>query len=108
VRQAEPENYRPELYVVPEDGGVKPALDRKVAALARQYPGVAVEDRGGEFRITIPDRYRVGHEAHFAQVTNRFFEHLHHPGQFPAWENPYMLAKYFVGAKGVELSHAAA
>jgi predicted dehydrogenase len=108
VRQGQAENYRPELYVVPGDAGVKPALDLKVAALARQYPGVAIESRGDEFRITIPDQYRVGHEAHFAQVTNRFFEYLHHPEQFPDWENPCMLAKYFVSTHGVELSQCAA
>jgi hypothetical protein len=89
------------LYVV---GDVKAALEARVAALAKQFPGIAVEDRGAEFRVTIPDRYRVGHEAHFAQVTNRFFDYLRAPAAFPAWENPNMLAKYFVSTKGVELS----
>ena len=105
VRQGKEEMYRPELFVVPGAGDVKQALREKVAALAGQYPGVALEDRGPEVRVTIPDRYRVGHEAHFAQVTNRFFEYLKHPAQFPAWENPAMLAKYLVGSTGVELSH---
>jgi len=104
VRQGKEENYRPELYVIPGEGGVKRALAEKAGALARQYPGVAIEDRGAEVRVTIPDRYRVGHEAHFAQVTSRFFEYLKHPRQFPASENPNMLAKYFVSTKGVEIS----
>ena len=90
--------------MVPGDGGVKRAL--------------ADEDRGTRSRVsrrgargprrrsarTIPGPYRVGHEAHFAQVTNQFFEYLKHPEQLPAWENPNMLAKYFVTTKGVELS----
>jgi predicted dehydrogenase len=105
VRQGKEELYRPELYVVPGASDVKDALRDKVAALDGRYPGVAIEDRGPEMRVTIPDRYRVGHEAHFAQVTNRFFEYLKNPRQFPAWENPAMLAKYLVGARGVELSH---
>jgi len=105
VRQGKEELYRPQLYVVPVAGDVKEALLEKVAGLAGRYPGVAIEDRGCEMRVIIPDRYRVGHEAHFAQVTNRFFEYLKDPGEFPAWENPAMLAKYVVGAKGVELSH---
>jgi hypothetical protein len=54
--------------------------------------------------VTIPDLYRVGHEAHFAQVTNRFFEYLKQPETLPAWEKPNMLAKYYVSTKGVELS----
>ena len=77
----------------------------KVAALAARYPGIAVENQGTQVRVTIPDTLRVGHEAHFAQVTNRFFEYLRHPETFPAWENPNMLAKYYVSTKGVELSH---
>jgi hypothetical protein len=55
-------------------------------------------------RVTIPHQYRVGHEAHFAQVTKQFFEYLQHPETFPAWENPNMLAKYYVSTKGVELA----
>jgi predicted dehydrogenase len=108
VRQAKEENYRPELYVIPGEDGVKRALAEKAAALARQYPGVGIEDRGPEVRVTIPDQYRVGHEAHFAQVTNRFFEYLKHPRQFPASENPNMIAKYFVSTKGVEMGHGIA
>jgi predicted dehydrogenase len=106
VRQGDPEKYRPELYVVTQAAGVGEALTRRIAALGRQYPGVGVEDQGQQIRITIPDRYRVGHEAHFAQVTNQFFEYLRRPETFPAWENPNMLAKYYVSTKGVELSSA--
>jgi hypothetical protein len=72
--------------------------------VARRYPGIAAEDQGSQFRVTIPDVYRVGHEAHFAQVTRQFFDYWRHPETFPAWENPNMLAKYHVCTKGVELS----
>jgi predicted dehydrogenase len=101
VRQGTEEKFRPELYVV---GDVKAELEARVAQLSKQYPAIAVEDRGAEFRIAIPNRYRVGHEAHFGQVTNQFFDYLRHPETFPSWENPGMLAKYFVSTKGVELS----
>ena len=101
VRQGAAENYRPELYVV---GSVGPALHAKVAELAKTYPGIAVEDHGPEFRVTIPDQYRVGHEAHFAQVTNRFFEYLRQPQTMPAWETPNMVAKYYTSTKGTALS----
>jgi predicted dehydrogenase len=103
VRQGKEENYRPELYVVTDDRG---AVEKKVAALRAQYPGIGTEDRGKEIRVTIPDHYRNGHEAHFAQVTNQFFAYLKGAEPFPAWENPNMLAKYYVSTKGTELSHA--
>jgi hypothetical protein len=106
VRQGKEENYKPELYVVPTHTVAKEALERKMESLERQYPGIGLEDQGTRARITIPDSYRVGHEAHFAQVTRRFFEYLERPEMFPVWENPNMLAKYYVSTKGVELSGA--
>jgi predicted dehydrogenase len=107
VRQGPEENYRPELYVVPGDTSIAKALEHRVAALAAAYPGVALEHLGARFRVTIPDVYRVGHEAHFAQVANRFFEYLRKPESFPSWENPGMLAKYAVSTRGVEVSRGA-
>jgi len=108
IRQGKPENYRPELYVAPNSAGgkreVQAALSQKIERLQASYPGIALEDQGVQWRVTIPDRYRVGHEAHFAQVTNRFFEYLKAPQTIPAWEKPDMLAKYYVSTRGVELS----
>jgi predicted dehydrogenase len=106
IRQGQEENYRPELYVYPRGAEARRALERKIGALASRYPGLAAEDQGARVRVRIPDQYRVGHEAHFAQVTNQFFEYLKRPETFPAWENPNMLAKYYVTTKGVELSQA--
>lgn len=108
VRQGKEENFRPELYVVPnglaEKDAIRAAIEKRLAALADKYAGVAVVDRGSELLITIPDRYRVGHEPHFAEVTARFLEYLRDPGKLPAWERPNMLAKYFVTTRAVELS----
>jgi hypothetical protein len=108
IRQGKQEKYRPELYVVPnslvEKDGLLAALKQKVEALQSLYPGVGVTDLGKEFRVEAPDKYRVGHEAHFAQVTNRFLGYLKNPRSMPAWETPNMLAKYYVTTKGLEIS----
>jgi predicted dehydrogenase len=106
VRQGAEESFRPELYVVPESPSVRSELEAAIGDLAIRYLGIAIEDRGTEFRVTIPDRYRVGHEAHFAQVTNQFFDYLRNPETLPEWEDANMLAKYFITTKGVELSRA--
>ncbi|MCC6862121.1 MAG: hypothetical protein IT158_26345 [Bryobacterales bacterium] len=106
IRQGKVENFRPELYVVPAGGArdqVVSGLKQKLAALQSAWPGVAMEERGGAFHIVIPEKFRVGHEAHFAQVTNRFFEYLKDPKSMPQWEKPNMLAKYYVSAKGTEM-----
>ena len=54
--------------------------------------------------LAIPDALRVGHEAHFAQVTASYLRYVRDPRTLPAWERPNMLAKYYVTTKGTELS----
>jgi predicted dehydrogenase len=103
VRQGPEEGFRPELYVVPNPGSsIAAALDRMVGDWQSRWPEVAVEHGGAFSRITIPERYRVGHEAHFAQVARQFFAYLRHEERMPSWEKPNMLAKYFVTTRGVE------
>jgi len=88
-----------------EDGrAIRAAVRSRLAVLAASYPGVDVEDRGSELLVRIPDRLRVGHEEHFAQVTTRFLRYLRDRRELPAWERPNMLAKYYVTTKGTELS----
>ncbi len=100
IRQGPAEQFKSELYVTPHSA----ALDGKIAQLQAKWPGVAVERRGGEARIAIPDRYHVGHEAHFAQVTAAFFDFIAGRQHMPAWETPYMLVKYLISTKGVEVA----
>lgn len=108
VRQTRADRYLPELFVVPAGAAMKlqvlAAVRGKIEALKKDYPGLAVEDRGAELRIRIPDALRVGHEAHFAQVTASFLKYLRDRRTLPAWERSNMLAKYYVTTKGTELS----
>ncbi len=108
IRQTREDRFRPELYVVPVAAEYKPrvlaAVQDRIVELQTPFPGVGVEDRGEELRITIPDRFRVGHEAHFAEVTASFLKYLQDPSAIPAWETPNMLAKYYVTTAGTELS----
>jgi predicted dehydrogenase len=112
VRQTKTDKYRPELYVVPshaeENHAILTAVQDRIKALQPIYPGVAVEDRGTEIRVTIPDSFRVGHEPHFAEVTRSFLKYFRDPKTLPAWERPNMLAKYFVTTTGTELSRKSA
>jgi hypothetical protein len=80
------------------------AVQATLQSLQSQYPGVAVEARGRELHVVIPDTFRVGHEAHFAQVTTTFLRYLRNRAMLPAWERANMLAKYYVTTKGTELS----
>jgi predicted dehydrogenase len=111
VRQGRAEKFQPELYIIPnkttEHSQVRRAIDQRLRVLAPELPGLSVTDLGTHFRIAIPMEYRVGHEAHFAQVTKQFLRYLHGQDRLPAWEKPNMLAKYLVATRGVELSRQA-
>ncbi len=108
ILQGAEQRWRPELYVVPlaaaERAAVRGALEKRVAALAKYRPGLAVEDEGARLRVVIPDVYRVGHEPHFAEVTGRFLGYLKDRASLPPWEKANMLAKYRVTTEAVEKS----
>jgi len=111
IRQGEKERYRPELYVVPNGperhAAVLQALREHIERLQGAYPGIGCETSADELRVNIPDRFRVGHEAHFAQVLAQFLKYLKSPESMPAWERPNMLAKYYVTTAGVQLGRPA-
>jgi predicted dehydrogenase len=108
IRQGADEGYRPELYVVPNtpaDGAaLSLALKAKLRGMEARFPGLGVEEKVALLHVVIPDQYRVGHEAHFAQVTGLFLGYLKDPKTLPAWEQANMRAKYEVTTRGVELS----
>jgi predicted dehydrogenase len=106
IRQGEAERHIPELYIVPGSGlrdEVFAATQYRIGALQSRWPGLDAIEAGGALRIAIPERFRVGHEAHFGQVATRFFDYVKSPQSMPAWERPNMLAKYYVSTKGVDL-----
>lgn len=98
IRQGKEENYRPELYVRPNANALtaefEKALQAAIEKLASEYPGLALERGNSEWRVLVPDKYRVGHEAHFAQVMEKFLGYLQ-AGKLPDWEVPNMIAKYY-------------
>jgi hypothetical protein len=108
VRQGKSDKWRSELYIVPADAKKKEeiavAVNKRFQAIADKYPGLAIEDRGSELHVAIPDKFRTTHDEHFGEVARRFFGFLKDPKSLPAWEKPNMLAKYWVTTKGAELS----
>jgi predicted dehydrogenase len=107
VRQGPEEGYVPTLYVEPAPGteaaAVESALRKAVETVGQEYPGVGLKPAPGGWAIFIPDEYRLGHEAHFAQVTEAYFGHLV-AGALPPERVPNILAKYFITTRALELA----
>jgi len=97
IRQGAEQGYKPMLYLEPRPGvslaALETALTPIMAEAGKTWPGVGIEKSGTGWVVTIPDKYRVGHEAHFGQVAERFLGFVK-SGQMPAWEVPNTLAKY--------------
>lgn len=107
IRQDAEENYQPTLYILP----VKPTktygdiLQNAVAKLAKTYPGIAVGEAEDGWKVNIPQQYKVGHEAHFGQVMERYLQYLK-DHKMPEWEVPAMLAKYYTATKALDIAKA--
>lgn len=102
LRQGAEERYRSELYVVPA-ADIADSLERRITALQEAHPGIGLA-KLEEWRVTVSDALRIGHEEHFAEMTRRFLDDVEHRRLPPAWEKPNALAKYYVCAEGVALS----
>jgi predicted dehydrogenase len=107
IRQGMEQNYRPELYVQPAPQMSREVLNgvlkKAVADLQKSYPGVELVDQGKVWHVKIPDAYRIGHEAHFRQVMERYLDFLEE-GAMPDWEVPNMLAKYRLSTEALEMA----
>lgn len=107
IKQGKEEDYKATLYVEKvenvSDDEFLANLNAAIDNLQSTYPGVAVEQNGEVIKINIPDKYKVGHEAHFTQVTEKYLKYLK-DGKLPDWEVPNMIAKYYTTTKAYELS----
>jgi len=106
IVQGEKEGYKPILYIEPVgDMDIKEftgSLYNAVQGLTSKYPGIEVEKIGDKkWRLNIPDKYKVGHEAHFGQVTEKYLQYLV-DGKLPDWEVPNMIVKYYTTTEGMK------
>jgi predicted dehydrogenase len=107
IKQGAEENYRPQIYIAPnpdiDKEEYQKVLDQAIAALNKSYPGLTLNKIDSGWRIGIPDTYRLGHEAHFGQVTQHFLKSLI-AGKLVDWEAPNMLSKYYTTTKALEMA----
>lgn len=106
IKQGAEEDYKPTLYInFHEDTQFESLEDADTEHLVEdKFPGTKAElISKAHWKIVIPDKFKVGHEAHFAQVTENYLEYLE-KSKLPAWEVPNMLTKYYVTTTAYKLA----
>ncbi len=120
IVQGPDQQYKPTLYIElrGDNPDTEKALMDQIKKLQLKYPGIELKKERKKFdhgtidleklsiyryEVIIPDKYKEGHEAHFARVTQNFLEYLKNRNM-PAWEVPGMLAKYYITTKALELA----
>jgi predicted dehydrogenase len=99
INQGLEEKYQPVLYIEltssENPDSFNELLSTEFKKISDRYPGVNLKRMDQKkWMVDIPDSYKVGHEAHFGQVTEKFLNYLQE-GTMPQWEVPNMITKYF-------------
>ena len=101
IRQDAAGGFVPQLFIEPVDGR-QADIRAAFAPLAEKYPGIDLQETADGWQVVIPDSYRIGHEAHFAQVVRNYLDYLR-DGTLPEWETPCTLTKYFITTRAREI-----
>ena len=109
IQQGEKENYRPELYIELTGEKNSEEFEKRLKETVSFEIGMeglqVVKEDAKRWRIEIPGKYRIGHEAHFGQVTGKFLGYLV-DGKLPAWEVPNMITKYYTTTEALKLARS--
>ena len=106
IKQGAEENFKPVLYIQPTikspfDDVLQSAIDKEIQEL---FPGTTAEKMSnGLWKINIPDKFKIGHEAHFGQVTENYLKYLEKE-ELPEWEIPNMITKYYTTIAGLKMA----
>jgi predicted dehydrogenase len=107
IRQGKDQNFKPILYVEKRtklsDAEFERALRIAISKIVKDLPGIDAKKCATGWEITTPDEYKVGHEAHFSQVAEKYLDYLA-AGKMTEWEVPNMLTKYSTIMRAYKLS----
>lgn len=121
IVQGDQQKYQPTLYITPlnKNESFQKILFERFKKIQQKYPGVELKKSNWPFpelnghwnrfqqynswEVIIPEKYKEGHEQHFARVTEKFLDYLKNKNM-PAWEVPNMITKYFITTKALEIA----
>lgn len=103
ILQGPAEQYKPTLYIKHSvsDKSYEIVLQKTFNQLEQKYPGIELAKTNEGWQVIIPEKYKEGHEEHFARVLKQFLNYLQNKN-IPDWEVPNMLAKYYTTTKALE------
>ena len=106
IRQGAKEEYKPVLFIESinkADESYARKLTDHVKTLQAKYPGIELKKIDAGWEVIIPEKYKEGHESHFARVMEKFLQYLKE-GKLPDWEVPNMIAKYYTTTGALEMA----
>ena len=105
IRQGQEQNFKPVLYIEPINPAADYAqvLETQLAKVQKNYPGVSLKKIATGWEVVVPATYDVGHEAHFAQVAQKYMGFLKE-GKLPEWEVANMIAKYYTTTQALKIA----
>jgi predicted dehydrogenase len=109
IKQDKEQGYKPTVYIeatkATDLAAFETILNKAVEeTIAANHPGLKLEKLGDKlWSVQIPDQYKVGHEAHFAQVTTKYLQYLK-DGKLPDWEVPNMITKYYTTTEALKMA----
>ena len=102
IRQGPRQGFHPVLYIKLRPGAdvvkTETAINLALAELGDTYPGIKAvpamgEEPGAVWKLDVPQKYDIGHEAHFSQVMKQFLAWVK-AGSMPEKERQNLLVKY--------------
>ncbi len=105
IRQNKDTGFKPALFIelVGQPTGFDTTLEKAFAGVEAEYPGIALKKAANGYEVVIPETYRNGHEAHFAEVTEKYLEFIR-DNKMPEWEVPNMITKYYITTRALEIA----
>lgn len=107
IKQGADEGFKPILYI--ESMGEESDFESNLTTvfsneISEQFKGATFEKVGGNmWKVNVPDVFKIGHEAHFGQVTENFLKYMK-AGELPAWEVPNMKTKYYTTIEALKMA----
>lgn len=107
IRQGIEEKYKPTLYIknISNDENFEKNLlsviEKDVSKTLEETKLIKLADN--YWRVDIAEKYKIGHEEHFAEVTKNYLHYL--KTGLPAWEVPNIITKYYTTIEAYKMAN---